>query len=644
MIPSNRAKQWGLGFIIVFMLITMAFAWLRTNSPSLRAFILDSSLESSIGIESMALDSSVNPALEPCYFTIPNPTPSAHASTIVALERTAIPQSLRDSYAFMALFFAGSREGARDVGIYQSFFVKDLASDKHFADLADFGATADHKPSSAPKFACEKSYCEQLELESSFENVDSRSGAQTLHEPAKDSRICTNAQNVFSTNATGWQDFCDKNGALQGESKAHTLAYVTADSPQQSPFLAKKPTLKTSKWSAPREILTPALLSHLSGKFIAKLGNPVSFVDSRGRVHLFVVGVSLGGWATSRVYWLEFDKTLEHLHFRQELTLSPFANLSFLVRSSALLLEDGGFILPLYHELARKYPLLLHFNPSLKLDSITKPLPTIGAKTHSKLQPSFAPLNATTAVGVYRNYTPSPMQVSLCELTSLPRQSMQCQPPKPSNLINYNSSSILFSTNGVVFLLHNAPPQISSPTKLESNAPNSNVLDSSLPHARKQLWLFALNPESLGRAQVEFVPLALLDSIESSEVSYPSVALSFDQVHITYTYKRTHIKSLILSKSALVLQAQQVLNAHKAQARSSTQELESSSNTLFSSLQVLKKGKAVHTNTQKVGRHDFTTTKSHNDRRLDSNALAYNDSSFSALQRNAYDAKEVRND
>ena len=159
------------------------------------------------------------------------------------------------------------------------------------------------------------------------------------------------------------------------------------------------------------------------------------------------------------MYWLEFDKTLEHLHFRQELALSPFANLSFLVRSSALLLEDGGFILPLYHELARKYPLLLHFDPALKLDSITKPLPTIGAKEHSKLQPSFAPLSATQAIGVYRSYTPSTMQVSLCELAPLskPKQ-LRCQPPKTSNLINYNSSSVLFSTNGIVFLLHNTPP------------------------------------------------------------------------------------------------------------------------------------------------------------------------------------------
>ena len=508
----------------------------------------------------------------------------------------------------MALFFAGSREGARDVGIYQSFFVRDsrvsfLAKN---GDCCGESAVTYAKvcaldsPCKAP-FLSQKSCREQVALESSHSTTattriyeESRASLRdtaeavarqsTLESSAQvDSMDChadksarndkNNAEILKTPQAAG---FADDFVGCRAQSKGAYLSYVTAALRDDSRKSAAKPTPNPSqtqspqKWTPPREILTPALLSHLSGKFIAKLGNPVSFVDSRGRVHLFVVGVSLGGWATSRVYWLEFDKTLEHLHFRQELALSPFANLSFLVRSSALLLEDGGFILPLYHELARKYPLLLHFDPALKLDSITKPLPTIGAKEHSKLQPSFAPLSATKAIGVYRSYTPSTMQVSLCELAPLskPKQ-LRCQPPKTSNLINYNSSSVLFSTNGIVFLLHNTPPQIASHTKLESSAPESSTLDSSLPHAREQLWLFALVPESLEKERVEFVPLALLDSVESSEVSYPSVALSLDQVHIAYTYKRAYIKSLVLSKSALVRQAQEVLK-RETQAESSS--------------------------------------------------------------------------
>ena len=75
--------------------------------------------------------------------------------------------------------------------------------------------------------------------------ADSRSEAKTLNNSAKDSRIFDKtAQNVFSQNATRRQDFGDKNGALQGDSRAHTRAYVSAESPQRSPFLAQKPTPK----------------------------------------------------------------------------------------------------------------------------------------------------------------------------------------------------------------------------------------------------------------------------------------------------------------------------------------------------------------------------------------------------------------
>ena len=101
----------------------------------------------------------------------------------------------------------------------------------------------------------------QTELESSVQ-VDCHANAsalarndaktQNLNKSAKDSRGFTqNAKNVFCSQVDRRQDFCDKNGALQGESKARTWACVTADSPQQSPFLAKKTTPKTSKAETP---------------------------------------------------------------------------------------------------------------------------------------------------------------------------------------------------------------------------------------------------------------------------------------------------------------------------------------------------------------------------------------------------------
>ena len=103
---------------------------------------------------------------------------------------------------------------------------------------------------------------EAQNLESTFEN------AQNVGKPAQDSRTFDkNAeilQNNDSTNAARRQDLGDKNGALQGESRAHTLAYVTADSPQQSPFLAPKPTPEPSQILA---TLLGSLASFIFGYF-----------------------------------------------------------------------------------------------------------------------------------------------------------------------------------------------------------------------------------------------------------------------------------------------------------------------------------------------------------------------------------------
>ena len=77
-------------------------------------------------------------------------------------------------------------------------------------------------------------------LESSFDK-----NAKSVSEPEDSTE--NKVQNVSCSQAARRQDLGDKNGALQEQTWAHTRAYVTADSPQQSPFLAPKPTPETKK-------------------------------------------------------------------------------------------------------------------------------------------------------------------------------------------------------------------------------------------------------------------------------------------------------------------------------------------------------------------------------------------------------------
>ncbi|RVY71280.1 hypothetical protein ECC40_08330, partial [Helicobacter pylori] len=118
---------------------------------------------------------------------------------------------------------------------------------------------------------------------------------------------------------------------------------------------------KTNRWSEAFIILTKEDLSHHSHEYIKKLGNPLLFLHDN-KILLFVVGVSMGGWATSKIY--QFESALEPIRFKfaRKLSLSPFLNLSHLIKNKPLNTTDGGFMLPLYHELATQYPLLLKFD------------------------------------------------------------------------------------------------------------------------------------------------------------------------------------------------------------------------------------------------------------------------------------------
>ena len=166
---SKRAEWLCLGVIVGLLLGALGYVSFRHKLPSPSVFAIDSKVDSSntpifaaknmdchadfqsarndrknaICENAVSLESKQRAAslenkqyrsaigdvslekVDSSYFAIPNPTPSAHASTIIALDTARVAPHLRDSYGFMALFFAGSREGARDVGIYQSFFVKD---------------------------------------------------------------------------------------------------------------------------------------------------------------------------------------------------------------------------------------------------------------------------------------------------------------------------------------------------------------------------------------------------------------------------------------------------------------------------------------------------------------------------------------
>ncbi len=294
---------------------------------------------------------------------------------------------------------------------------------------------------------------------------------------------------------------------------------------------------QNNEWSKAQSILDAKTLSKMSGKFIKKLGNPLAFEDINGKVHFFVVGVSLGGWATSKVYQLEFDKNLKP-KFKGELKLGAFANFSHLVRTPAIVLDEGGFILPLYHELARKYALLGFFDEEANL-LYTKRINTL----KNQLQPSLLAHNVGGAIclAFFRNHK---AYDNAAFLQHCGGRGDSWQEPIKTNLKSYDSSSVL----GLIFVDYKDWDFKRSEVLLVHNDGRS----MGASHPRSKLSLFWLKDETKG----EFVKLFTLD--EGAEVSYPAILslsnsekMPNDRIFISYTLDRKVIKTQILSVKAI---------------------------------------------------------------------------------------------
>ena len=123
----------------------------------------------------------------------------------------------------------------------------------------------------------------------------------------------------------------------------------------------------SQQWLPTRYVVDRHVMGEQLGFGLRRLGNPVSWLDASGRVHLFVVATGWGGWAAARILHLVQSSagndlaTLELVPVRV-LPLSWLWNTSFLVRNSPLALADGGMVLPVHFEIGIKYPLVLRFD------------------------------------------------------------------------------------------------------------------------------------------------------------------------------------------------------------------------------------------------------------------------------------------
>jgi predicted neuraminidase len=112
---------------------------------------------------------------------------------------------------------------------------------------------------------------------------------------------------------------------------------------------------QNGNWSQPIIIADRLQTEKDLARHIRKVGNPVLACDAGGRLHLWYVSVSVGGWATSAVnHQMSWDGGKSWSRAKRLVT-APFFNMSTQVRTPPLPLKNGGFILPTNHELFTKH-------------------------------------------------------------------------------------------------------------------------------------------------------------------------------------------------------------------------------------------------------------------------------------------------
>ena len=125
---------------------------------------------------------------------------------------------------------------------------------------------------------------------------------------------------------------------------------------------------KSASWTEPTVVMDRLSAQKGLSRYIAKLGNPVPARMADGRLQLFFVTVSIGGWAGSSISSVISDDEGLTWGNPQRLIGSPLINLSTLVKSPVIAFADGRLGLPAYHEWIGRFGEFLRIDAGQVID------------------------------------------------------------------------------------------------------------------------------------------------------------------------------------------------------------------------------------------------------------------------------------
>ncbi len=270
------------------------------------------------------------------------------------------------------------------------------------------------------------------------------------------------------------------------------------------------------RWSEAQVLVTAESAQNELGHYVRKVGNPVVFSNTQGRIRLLYVAIAVGGWSGSSLCLKESDDSGTTWSPSRRLVLSPFFNVSELVKNGPTPLAGGGWVVPIYHELFGKFPELLWMDESGHPSS---PIRTRAFGGRTAFQPAMVALDSEQAVLLCR--TANDRRDLLISRTA--DRGETWSPPTPSGLPNSDSGiDAIRLASGRLLLAFN-----------DTNSGRANLRLATSNDAGRT-W---------SRGPV-------VESEDGEEFSYPFLLQTRDGwIHMAYTWKRRAIQVATFNES-----------------------------------------------------------------------------------------------
>ena len=166
----------------------------------------------------------------------------------------------------------------------------------------------------------------------------------------------------------------------------------------------------TLRWSEESTFFDRQKIQQGLWRYVKKIGNPVIARAPDGSLMLWMVNVSLGGWAGSSITWARSVDEGASWSQARRLVTSPFLNISTLVKGAPVFYQNGEIGLPVYHEFISKFAEILRISPQGKMLDKTR----ISA-SQTSLQPVLLVADTVHAQAYMRSGTATALMMSATE-------------------------------------------------------------------------------------------------------------------------------------------------------------------------------------------------------------------------------------